>query len=264
MDYVLNIPTQKGLANAFKAGIERGLELGADIIVNTDGDNQYKGEDIKLLTKPILEKKADIVVGCRDITAIRHFSFTKKLLQFFGSYVVRKFSNTSIPDATSGFRAYSKDAALKLNIFSNYTYTLETIIQAGRKNIPIAHVNIRVNEKLRESRLIKNVFGYVIRSSINILRIYLMYEPLKVFLWLGTFTAIPGVLLIVRFLYAHFTKVQGGHIQSLIISVVFLIVAFGIIMLGLVGDVLAKNRILSEEVLYKVKKRIQYHSEKDK
>ncbi|MGB2599607.1 MAG: glycosyltransferase family 2 protein, partial [Candidatus Omnitrophota bacterium] len=233
VNHIVDIPERKGLANAFKSGIDKALELDADIIVNTDGDNQYNAEDISKLVKPILEKNADIVVGSRDISTISHFSWLKKLLQFAGSCVVRKFSKTAVPDTTSGFRAFSREAALKLNVFSGYTYTLETVIQAGRKNIPITSVPIRTNEKLRESRLIKNPLNYVLRSAVDILRIYLVYEPLKSFLAIGAVIFLPGAFLIVRFLVAHFTKAQGGHVQSLIIAAVFLIVAFGIMMLGL-------------------------------
>lgn len=254
VDHIVDFTGRKGLASAFRAGLDKCIEFGADIIVNTDGDNQYSGGDIEKLVRPILDKKAEMVVGCRDMATIKHFSFVKKILQSFGSYIVRKFSGTAISDTTSGFRAFSREAALKINVFSSYTYTLETIIQAGRKNIHIVPVDIRTNEKLRESRLIKSSFKYVITSSINILRIYLVYEPLKSFLTLGIFISIPGIILVVRFLHAHFTKAQGGHVQSLIIASVFLIVSFSVIMMGLMGDIMAGNRKLSEEILYRLKK----------
>lgn len=255
VDHIVDFTGRKGLARAFKAGIDKCIELGADIIVNTDGDNQYSGEDIEKLVKPILDNKAEMVVGCRDIATIKHFSPVKKCLQAFGSYIVRKFSGTAIADTTSGFRAFSREAALRLNVFSNYTYTLETIIQAGRKNIHIVSVDIRTNEKLRESRLIKSSLRYVLTSSINILRIYLTYEPLKSFLTLGAVISLPGIILVVRFLYAHFTKPQGGHVQSLIIAAIFLIVSFSVIMMALMGDIMAGNRKLSEEILYRLKKK---------
>ncbi len=254
VDHILNLPSRGGLAEAFREGIERSLELGADIIVNTDADNQYFGQDITKLVKPVLERKAEMVIGCRDIKDIKHFSFMKKSLQRFGSYLVRRFSGTDIPDTTSGFRAYSREAALRINIFSSYTYTLESIIQAGRQEIPVTHVNIRTNDKLRESRLIKSIPSYVTRSAGTILRIYLMYEPLKTFLSIGIIFIIPGVLLILRFLYFHFTAGRSGLIQSLIIAAVLLIMGFGTVLLGLLGDIISVNRRFNQEILYRLKK----------
>ncbi|MGB2631139.1 MAG: glycosyltransferase family 2 protein, partial [Candidatus Omnitrophota bacterium] len=226
----------------------------ADIIVNTDGDNQYCGEDIAKLVEPILSRKAEIVIGCRDMKTIEHFSPVKRSLQNLGSKVVRKFSGTDIPDTTSGFRAYSREAALRLNVFSSYTYTLESIIQAGRQEIPITHVQIRTNEKLRESRLIKSIPSYLMKSTATILRIYLMYEPLKTFFTIGMIFIIPGILLVLRFLYFHFTACRSGLIQSLIIAAVLLIMGSSTILLGLLGDVLSVNRRLSQEILYRLKK----------
>ncbi|MGB3114366.1 MAG: HAD-IA family hydrolase, partial [Candidatus Omnitrophota bacterium] len=211
-DHTLNLPVRSGLAEAFRSGIEKSLELGADIIVNTDGDNQYCGEDIAKLVEPILSRKAEIVIGCRDMKTIEHFSPVKRSLQNLGSKVVRKFSGTDIPDTTSGFRAYSREAALRLNVFSSSTYTLESIIQAGRQEIPITHVQIRTNEKLRESRLIKSIPSYLMKSTATILRIYLMYEPLKTFFTIGMIFIIPGILLVLRFLYFHFTACRSGLI----------------------------------------------------
>ena len=254
VDHILNLPVRSGLAGAFRQGMDKALELGADIIVNTDGDNQYKGEDISKLIGPILEKKADIVIGCRDISSIKHFSATKKFLQKASSSIVRRFSKTDIPDTTSGFRAYSREAALKLNVFSNYTYTIETIIQAGRKEIPMTHVEIRTNEKLRESRLIKSIPSYLVRSIATILRVHLMYEPLKTFAGIGTVCIIPGVLLVLRFLYFYFTQGRSGHTQSLIIAAILIIMGAGTILLGLLGEVMAANRKLGEEILYRLRK----------
>ncbi len=255
VDHIVNLPYRRGLAEAFRQGIEKSLELGADIIVNTDGDNQYKGEDIKKLIKPILDKKADIVVGCRDISTIEHFSPLKKLLQKVGSHVVRRFSRTDIPDTTSGFRAYSRDAALRLNVFSNYTYTLETIIQAGRKEIPITHVEIGTNEKLRESRLIKSLPSYVARSCATMLRIYLMYEPMKFFTKVGTVILSLGALLGVRYLYFFFfTARRGGHMQSLLLGAILFLSGFILVVIGLLADVIAANRKLNEEILFRLKK----------
>ncbi len=254
VDHILNLPYHRGLAEAFSKGLDRSLELGADIIVNTDGDNQYRGEDIAKLIAPLLGKKAEIVIGCRDISNIRHFSFTKKILQKVGSSVIRKFSETTIPDATSGFRAYTSDAALRLNVFSNYTYTIETIIQAGRKGIPIAHVPISTNEKTRESRLIKSIPSYIAKSISTIFRIYLMYEPLKSFVKIGLVPIFLSMILMGRFVVAHFTRPQGGHVQSLIIASIGFIGGIMIIMIGLLGEIISANRRLNEEMLYRYKK----------
>ena len=255
VQHILDLPCRRGLAEAFRKGLEASLELGAEIIVNTDGDNQYKASDIPLLIQPILKKKADIVVGCRDIFAIKHFSLTKKMLQRLGSYFVRRFSRTDIPDATSGFRAYSREAALRLNIFSNYTYTLETIIQAGRKEIPVAHINITTNEKLRESRLIKNTFSYVVRSMATILRIYLMYEPLKFFVKIGALFLVGAGTIGLRYLYFFWFGVRrGGHIQSLILAAILAIIGVQLIFIGLLADVISANRRLAEEILYRERK----------
>ncbi len=255
VDHILCLPKRSGLAEAFKRGIEKSLELGADIIVNTDGDNQYCGQDIGKLIKPVLGKKAEVVIGCRDIEAIRHFSLAKRILQKFGSYMVRKFSGTAIPDTTSGFRAYSRDAALRLNIFSSYTYTLETIIQMGRQDIPITHIDIKTNSKLRESRLVKSMSSYITRSVSTILRIYLMYEPLKAFLRIGSAFLLMASILILRFLYFHFTIGRSGRVQSLVLAAILVVIGFGIILLGFLGDIISANRRLSEEVLYRLKKR---------
>jgi len=254
VDHVLTLPVRSGLAEVFKKGMERALELGADIIVNTDGDNQYRGEDIKKLVRPIMEGKAEIVIGCRDMKAIKHFSFLKKILQRLGSRIVRKFSGTDIPDTTSGFRAYSREAALRVNIFSSYTYTLESIIQAGRQEIPITHVGIRTNEKLRESRLIKSIPSYIVRSTATIVRIYMMYEPLKTFLGIGLVFMVPGVALVLRFLYFNFTSGRSGLIQSLIISAILIMMGFGAMLLGLLGDIISVNRRIGQELLYRTKK----------
>lgn len=254
VNYIVSLSKKRGLAYAFKTGLDKAVELGADIIVNTDGDNQYKGEHVRDLIKPILTQKPQIVVGCRNISEIKHFSFTKKCLQHIGSHFVRKFSNTDIPDVTSGFRAYSRDAAMRLNIFSDYTYTLESIIQAGRYNMHIAWVNITTNPKLRESRLIKSTAGYIMRSMATVLRIYLMYEPLKSFFILGILPIIGGSVFIVRFLVDHFTRPRGGHVQSLIMAAVAIIIGFVTMMIGLLGDIISRNRKLDEEILYRLKK----------
>ncbi|MFA6635556.1 MAG: glycosyltransferase family 2 protein [Candidatus Omnitrophota bacterium] len=255
VDHIVDLPYKRGLAEAFRRGIEKSLELGADIIVNTDGDNQYKGEDIEKLVKPILDKRSEIVIGCRNMPEIKHFSIIKKTLQGLGSHMVRRFSRTNIPDTTSGFRAYSREAALKMNVFSNYTYTLETIIQAGRKEIPITHVDIRTNEKLRESRLIKSIPAYIIRSIATMLRVYLMYEPMKFFVQAGSLILFLGGLLGARYLYFFlFGAKRGGHLQSLILAAVLLLSGFILMVAGLLADVIAANRKLNEEILYRLKR----------
>lgn len=254
-DHILKLPVHSGLAEAFRRGIDKALELGADIIINTDADNQYKASDIPKLINPILQKKAEIVIGCRDIASIKHFSFLKKLLQKLGSHIVQKFSHTDIPDTTSGFRAYSRDAALRLNVFSSYSYTLETIIQAGRKEIPMLYVNIGTNEKIRESRLLKNIFSYIKRSTVTILRVYLMYEPMRFFIKIGSFILLMSTLLGVRYLYFFFFGVKrGGHIQSLILAAILAIVGVQLIFIGFLADVIAANRRLLEETLYRQKR----------
>jgi glycosyltransferase involved in cell wall biosynthesis len=212
VDHVVHFKKNRGLAEGFKAGLDACISLGADIIVNTDADNQYHAGDIPKLIQPILEGKADIVIGARPITQIQHFSLIKKLLQKFGSYVVRRVSNTDIPDAPSGFRAISRDAALKLNVFNTYTYTLETIIQAGRKNMAITWVPIRVNEDLRPSRLVKSIPMYIKRSIITIFRIFVVYEPFRFFLRIGFIMFLLGIVPVVRFLYFFFTTGGAGHI----------------------------------------------------
>lgn len=256
VDHILSLPCRRGLAEAFRRGLDRSLELGADIIVNTDGDNQYKGEDIAKLVRPILDKKAEIVVGARDISAIEHFSAVKKVLQGFGSHMVRRFSRTDIPDTTSGFRAYSREAALKLNVFSDYTYTIETIIQAGRKEIPITSVPIRTNEKLRESRLIKSIPNYIMRSVATMLRVYLMYEPMKFFMRIGMVVILLSFIPWARYMFFFFFgERHGGHIQSLLFGAILFLAGFILCVIGLLGDIIAANRKLGEEILYRLKKR---------
>ncbi len=254
VEHIVRFNRNKGLAKAFSAGLDACLKLGADIIVNTDADNQYKGEDIPKLIKPILEGEADIVIGDRQIDTIKDFSFLKKKLQKIGSLVVRQVSGTDVPDATSGFRAFSKEAALNINVLSPFTYTLETIIEAGKKDMIIISVPIRTNPKRRESRLYKNIGQYIVRSIITMIRIYTMYQPLKTFFYVGGVILLAGFLLGVRFLYYYFIGNGTGHIQSLILAAVLLIAGFMIIMIGLVADIVSSNRKLIEDTLYRVKK----------
>ncbi len=253
VNHIVRFRRRKGLAAAFMAGIDACLKQGADYIVNTDGDNQYSGRDIALLVTPLLAGTADIVIGDRNIQDIAHMSPAKKRLQRIGSWVVRQVSNTKVPDTTSGFRAYTREAALRLSIVSEFSYTLESIILAGKKRIAITHVPIRTNPRLRESRLFGSVWTYLKASAATIVRIYAMYEPLKVFSGIGLVFFAAGFAISVRFLYYYVTGAGLGHLQSLILSAVLLIVGFQIALIGLVADVISGNRKLIEDVLYRVK-----------
>lgn len=254
VEHVVSLGRNRGLAVAFHRGLHTALELGADVIVNTDGDNQYCGWCVPDLVKPILMGEADMVVGNRQIDRIPHFSRLKKWLQRLGSGVVRWASGTNVPDAPSGFRAFSRDAALRLMVFSNYTYTLETIIQAGKKGLVVASVPVETNEKTRESRLIRSVPRYVLRSAATILRIFLMYEALRIFLSLGFILVLGGAALIVRFLYYYVIGQGSGHVQSLIIAAILVVLGFQTFLLGLLADLIARNRYLSEDLSYRIRK----------
>lgn len=262
VDHIVKFPQNRGLAEAFRAGIDACLKLGADIIVNTDADNQYKGGDIPKLIAPILDGTFEMVVGDRKTDTIPHFSPIKKFFQRFGSGVVRKLSKTNIPDTTSGFRAYSKEAALRLNVVSEFTYTLETIIQAGHKKIAVGHVEVGTNGKLRESRLFKGISNYMQRSAKTIIRIYTMYRPMRVFITAGLLSALAGTLIGLRFLYFYLAGSGDGHIQSLILAAVLLIVGFQLGTLGLIADLISNNRKILEDTLYRVKK-IELHQHDD-
>jgi glycosyltransferase involved in cell wall biosynthesis len=253
-DHLIRLRTHQGLARAFAAGLDASLKLGADIIVNTDADNQYRGSDIAALVQPIISGQACMVVGDRRTDTIAHFSPTKRLLQRVGSWVVRQASDTHIPDATSGFRAYSREAAMSLNIVSDYTYTLETIIQAGKRGLALAHIPITVNEQTRESRLIHSVPQYLRRSAGTIMRIYAMYEPLRIFSIFGSTALALSLALAARYLYFVFVGEGRGHIQSVVLAGVLLAMAVQMFLIGLVADLVATNRRLSEEVLLRVKK----------
>tara|TARA_B100000959_G_scaffold286698_1_gene366587 strand:- start:2052 stop:2999 length:948 start_codon:yes stop_codon:yes gene_type:complete len=254
VDHIVHLSSNHGLAYAFMVGLNTSLKFGADIIVNTDGDNQYNGNDISRLIKPILDSEAEIVIGDREVQKIKHFSCTKIFLQKLGSWVVRQLSGTSIPDVTSGFRAYSKEAALRVNVVSKFSYTLETILMAGKKNIPITHVAIRTNEKLRESRLFKSTWCYLKNSIATIVRIYAMYEPLKVFSYIGGSSFFLGFILGCRYLYFFFIESTAGHVQSLILSAILIIVGFQIILIGLAADLISINREYIENSLYRIRK----------
>lgn len=257
VNYVVNFKRNKGLAKGFMAGLDACLRNGADIIVNTDADNQYCGEDIEKLVRPILNGEADIVIGERPIDQTEHFSPLKKKLQHFGSWVVRKASNSDIPDAPSGFRAYSKEAALRLNVTNEYTYTLETIVQAGREKISMTSVPIRTNGELRPSRLFSSMFGYVKKSMVTIVRAYIMYKPLWFFTILGLIPFLVGSGLGVRYLIYMLLGNSGGHIQSLILASILIIMGTMIMVIGLLADLIAKNRKILEDVQYQVRK-LQY------
>ncbi len=248
VDHIVSLPHNHGLAKAFMTGIETALKLGADVIVNTDADNQYDASCIPDLVRPILEKRAQIVVGARPISEIEHFSPIKKVLQKFGSWVVKLASDTTVADAPSGFRAIHRDAAVRLNVFGRYTYTLETIIQAGRKDIPITSVPIRVNGDLRPSRLVKSIASYVHRSLITVVRIFIVYSPLRFFTACAVIVALPGLLMIARFLYNYMTGEGGGNIQSLVLSSALMALAGIVAMGGVLAELIAINRQLLEEI----------------
>jgi len=259
VDHIVRHPKNLGLAKAFLTGLDACLKLGADVIVNTDADNQYCSKDIPKLVKPILEGKAEMVVGARPIEEIAHFSPVKKILQKLGSWVVRVASRTDIPDAPSGFRAISKEAALKLNVFNDYTYTLETIIQAGQKNMAIVSVPIRVNKDLRPSRLVKSIPSYIRKSIITIIRIFVVYRPFRFFVTIGAILFSLGFLLGLRFLYYYFSGNGSGHVQSVILAGVLLGMGFQTILVAFLADLLAVNRKLLEDIQYRLRK---YESEK--
>jgi glycosyltransferase involved in cell wall biosynthesis len=254
--HVVRLTRNKGLAAAFMAGIDASLKQGADFIVNTDADNQYSGREIPKLLQPLLLAQADIVIGDRNIAELQHMSWQKRRLQRLGSWVVRQVSNTTVPDTTSGFRAYTREAALRMTIVSEFSYTLESIIQAGKKRMAIAHVPVATNPRTRESRLFDSMLGYVKRSTATIVRIYAMYEPLKVFTYIGAAMISAGMLLSLRFLYNYFTGFTGGgrFVQSLIIAAVLMIVGFQVVLIGLLADVISANRKLLEELVYRVRR----------
>lgn len=246
--HVVGFRTNQGLARAFMLGITSCLERGADIIVNTDADNQYCAADIPKLVQPILDGRADLVIGARPISEIAHFSPIKKLLQRFGSWAVRRVSQTTVADAPSGFRAISREVALSLNVFNSYTYTLETVIQAGQKGMSVVSVPIRVNGELRPSRLVRSIPNYVKRSILTMFRIFIVYQPLRSFLAVGMVPFLLGAALGVRFLVFYFSDNGSGHIQSLILSAVLLLVGAQTFLLAIVADLLSVNRRLLEEL----------------
>jgi glycosyltransferase involved in cell wall biosynthesis len=254
VDHVVNFEHNQGLAKAFMAGVEAALQAGADIIVNTDADNQYCAKDMHKLIEPILTGEAEIVIGARPIEEIKHFSPVKKLLQKLGSLVVRIASSTNIPDAPSGFRAISRKAALQLNIFNEYTYTLEMIIQAGQKGMAITSVPIRTNGYLRPSRLVKSIPNYVRRSLFTIIRIFMTYKPLRFFAILGSFPFTIGFILCIRWLILFFSGTPKSHVPSLVLAATMILIGFQLWMLGLVADLMAVNRKLLEDIQLRLRR----------
>jgi glycosyltransferase involved in cell wall biosynthesis len=254
VDHIVSFTKNQGLASAFLAGLDACIRLGADVIVNTDADNQYAAADIPALVSPILAQKADIVIGIRPIDNIESFSPVKKVLQKLGSGVVRFVSKTDIPDAPSGFRAMSREAAMRINVFNNNTYTLETIIQAGQKNIAIMSVPVGVNGYLRPSRLVKSIYSYICRSLDTSVRIFVGYKPFTLFLSVGIVLTSLGFIGGVRYLYYCITVSGAGHVQSLILSSILLGIGFQTMLTAFLADLLAVNRRLMEDVQYRVKK----------
>ncbi|MEL6219582.1 MAG: glycosyltransferase family 2 protein [Pseudomonadota bacterium] len=248
VDHIVELPHNRGLAAAFMAGLEAALRAGADVIVNTDADNQYRADYIPALTAPIVEGTADLVVGARPIVDHQAFSPVKKILQLVGSWVVRSASGTNVPDAPSGFRAISRALAMRLYVFNSYTYTLETLIQAGRLNVPVTSVPVEVNAATRSSRLMRSIAGYVFRSATTIVRIFALYHPLRFFGWLAVLLLLPGVLAFSRFLFFYLQGDGSGHLQSLVIGAAFITAGSVAIMGGVLADLIAANRMLMEEI----------------
>jgi len=252
--YVLRAPVNQGLARAFSAGLDFALKHGADLIVNTDADNQYKGSCIPALISPILHGEADIVVGNRNPFWVAHFSYFKRILQAFGSWIVRGLSGTTVPDVTSGFRAFSREAALRMNVVSDFTYTLETIIQAGTKQLSVTHVDVEINAATRPSRLFSGLASYVFHSMGTIGRIYALYNPLRVFSIIGGALLLGGAGIGIRFVYDYLTVGGAGHIQSLIAAAVLLIAGFQTVLIGLVADLIGSSRRMLEDALLRIRR----------
>ncbi|MFN2199566.1 MAG: glycosyltransferase family 2 protein [Caldilineaceae bacterium] len=253
--HIVRFSRNRGLARAFAAGLETSILNGADIIVNTDADNQYHGADVVRLVEPILAGRADIAVGDRDVGGNPSFSPLKRRLQKTGSWVISRAAGSQIPDATSGFRAYSKEAALRTLVLSNYSYTLETLIQAGAQRMSVEHVPVRTNAPTRPSRLMNHLPDYLSNSTVTIIRSYTLYKPLRVFTFLGALAILAGLLLGGRFLYFYLDGQGNGHVQSLILTAVLLIVGFQTLLIGLVADLVGFNRKIIEESLYRIRKR---------
>jgi glycosyltransferase involved in cell wall biosynthesis len=255
VDHIVRLTNNKGLAAAFQAGLDAGLKLGADVVVNTDADNQYRGADVAKLVEPILAGEADIVVGDRRVAEIEHFSGSKKALQRLGSWVVRRLSGTEIADTTSGFRAYNREAALGLLVVDNFTYTLESLIQAGKMRVAVGQVPIETNAQTRDSRLFDSTGAYVRRNALSILRIYTRYEPLRVFASAGLVVSLLAIAAWMPFLLDWILNGDSsGHVQSLILGAVLFIVAVQLFALGVIGDLLAGQRVMTQRVFERVRR----------
>jgi glycosyltransferase involved in cell wall biosynthesis len=253
--HVVRHHTNRGLAAAFRTGLERSLALGADIIVNTDADNQYNADDIAALVAPVVARRAELVVGDRGVGSLPHFPWYKRLLQRLGSWVIGRASTLHTPDATSGFRAISREAALRTLVLSGYSYTLETLIQAGSNRLPVEFVPIRVNPQTRPSRLMRSIPHYIRNSSAAIVRAYAMYRPLRVFTAIGALLVLLGAIPGIRFLWFYFSGDRTGHVQSLILAAILIIVGFQVMLIGLLADLMSANRKLLEESLYRLRRR---------
>jgi glycosyltransferase involved in cell wall biosynthesis len=254
VDHIVRLTNNKGLASGFQAGLDACLKLGADVIVNTDADNQYDGRDVATLVAPILAGDADMVVGDRQVMTIDHFSPAKKTLQRLGSWVVRQASQTSVPDTTSGFRAYNREAALGLQVVSKFTYTLETIIQAGKMTVAIDHVPVRTNPKMRESRLFPSMWTYIRRNGVSLFRIYALYEPLRVFMTAALIVGLVALAVWARFFYFWIDGDGGGHVQSLILGAVLFNAAMVLAALGVLGDLISGQRITLQRIFERVRR----------
>jgi glycosyltransferase involved in cell wall biosynthesis len=253
VDHIVRLPHHTGLAGGFAAGLDACVRLHADLIVNTDADNQYDANDIQYLIQPILDGKAELVIGDRGVATLPVFSPLKRKLQVIGSQVVSQAANINVPDATSGFRAMTREVALRTMVLSKYSYTLETLIQAGDRQFKVASVPIRTNAPTRPSRLMRGISDYIANSSVTILRAYTLYRPLRVFFYLGLFLLTIGLAILGRFLYFYFTGEGNGHVQSVIVATVFLIIGFQTWLIGLLADLIAFNRKILEEILYRVR-----------
>src|SRR5687768_8590042 len=254
VDHIVRLTNNKGLASGFQAGLDAALKLGADVIVNTDADNQYHGADVVRLVQPILAGDADMVVGDREVQTLEHFSPLKKALQRLGSWVVRQASSTNVPDTTSGFRAYNREAALAIQVVSKFTYTLETIIQAGKMLVAVDHVPVRTNQQLRESRLFPSMWSYIWRNALSIFRVYAMYEPLRVFMTAAVLVGIVAVAVWGRFLWFFLQGDGAGHVQSLILGAVLFNAAMVLAAMGVLGDMLSGQRITLQRIFERVRR----------
>ena len=253
-DHVVSLPRHLGLAQAYTQGLDAALQLGADVIVNTDADNQYPGSEIVALVQPILADEAEMVIGDRGVGTLKHFSPIKRALQKIGSRVVSVTAGFKIPDATSGFRAITREVALQTMVLSNYSYTLETLIQAGAKRVRVVFIPVKTNPPIRPSRLFRSIRNYLVNSSTTIMRSFSMYRALRIFTWISAILLLAGFILGGRFLFFYFQGTGGGHVQSLILTAILLIVGFITFLIGLIADLVSFNRKILEEILYRLRR----------